>query len=155
MTVLDHPKEGQVARQGDPRGLALAATTPKQPPTPEVPQKPMSSMSKLYQTAMGLVEVERHAVQLQATRERQLRIDTEKALAAEKSRNNDASSQFPPRETVSEKIKAFRDKHEDMNDNACDQMFACVMAGQKVGRNPANRGKQEMSEVQASVLRIC
>ena len=113
-------------------------------------------MSKLGQTAMELVEVERNAATLLATRERQSRVDMEKAVAAEVSRNNDAaSSQFPSRETVSEKIRAFREKHEDMNDNACDQMFACVVAGQKAGRNLASRGKQEMSEVQASVLGCC
>ena len=136
--------------------MALSATTPNQHPIPDVPQKPTPFTNKMDQTAIEMVEVERNASQLLATRERQLRIDTEKALAAEVNRNNDAaSSQFPSRESVSEKIRAFHEKHDDMNDNACDQMFACVVAGQKAGRNLASRGKQEMSEVQASVLGIC
>lgn len=34
-------------------------------------------------------------------------------------------------------------------------MYACTVAGQNAGRNTAARGKQEMTEVQASVLGFC
>ena len=109
ITILDNPRKGQGVRQIDPRGVALAATTYPNLALPEAPEKkPMACISKIQQTAMELLEVERNAAQLLASREKQLRIDIEKALLAEQSRTNDATNQFPSREPVSEKLKAFQ-----------------------------------------------